>query len=558
MSETKRQALQAEERESSAVQERLSWELAVRDDERVAKGLYAGEEIEEMHQLSEAGLLDEFFVYLKEIGMLSAFEQVAFSGIQRVLVPTVQFVLLYLLRVLFGCESMNELPRVLFSNVALMELVGFNAHQCEEGLTKRGDGTRQKKEKQGPLTPQCLADNICKLKEEELERLFNQMVQLVVRQGLLSGKLLVALDGSKLPTPKSYEGCGKVKQTRKVKVKGQKETQTEEYYLYGWKILVLIEVQTRLPLAMKVVPIQEYEGKWLIPLLEQAQENLGTVAHIETIVIDRGYLDGEDLWNVDQMGLLFVICGKSTMAVTQDAQGLAKGERAVVRERLVRHGHGKTAKEQRLRTELVGVEALTSYDSYGNPEQTQYAHRRDYVGQPINAVVVRKWENREPKPDGTVYLTNGSVHDPFTIFDTYDWRSVIENGIFKEGKHPWHLLQFPKRTQAAVMVHAYFTVLVMGLCTAFRLWQAQSALAASAQTQEVPDVSSALLGGEGTARWRKRLQEENRDKVIVFIGQTYGIFRLAEFAVLTHLPIRLLPPSLGSPQAILQRFGISP
>lgn len=556
MSETKRQALQAEERESSAVQERLSWKLAQRDDERVAKGLYAGEEIDEMHQLSEAGLLDEFFVYLKEIGMLSAFEQVTLPEVKRVLVPTVKFVLLYMLRVLFGCESMNELPRVLFSNVALMELVGFNAHQCEEGLTKRGDRARQKKEKQGPITPQCLADNICKLSEEELERLFNQMVQLVVRHGLLRGKLLVALDGSKLPTPKSYEGCGKVKQTRKVKVKGQKEAQTQEYCLYGWKILVLIEVQTRLPLAMKVVPIQDYEGKWLIPLLEQAQENLGTLAQIETIVIDRGYLDGADLWNVHQMGLLFVICGKSTMAVTQDAQGLAKGERAVGRERVVRHGHGKTAKEQCLRTELVGVEALTSYDSYGDPQQTQYAHRRDYVGQPINAVVVRKWENRQPKADGTVYLTNAEVSNPFTIFDTYDWRSVIENGIFKEGKHPWHLLQFPKRTQAAVMVHCYFTLLVMGLCTAFRLWQAQQS--AAAQTHLVPDASSALLGGEGTARWRKRLQEENRDKVIVFIGQAYGIFHLAELAILTHLPIRILPPSLGSPQAILQRFGISP
>jgi hypothetical protein len=556
MTDKERQGEQAGERDLSAVQERLSWKIAQRDDERVAKGLYAGEEIGEMHQLSEAGLLDEFFVYLEEIGMLGAFEQVTLTGVQRVLVPTVQFVLLYLLRVLFGCESMNELPRVVLSNVALMELVGFNAHQCEQGLTKRGDGTRQKKKKQGPLTAQCLANNICKLSEEELERIFNQMVQLVVRHGLVRGKLLVALDGSKLPTPKSYQGCGKVKQTRKVKVKGQKEAQTQEYYLYGWKILVLIEVQTRLPLAMKVVPIQDYEGKWLVPLLEQAQENLGLLAHIETIVIDRGYLDGADLWNVDQMGLKFVICGKATMAVTQDAQGLAKGERAVVRERVVRHGHGKTAKQQRLRTELVGVQALTSYDSYGDPEHTQYAHRRDYVGQPINAVVVRKWENREPKADGTVYLTNADVSNPFLIFDSYDWRSVIENGIFKEGKHPWHLLQFPKRTQAAVMVHCFFTLLVMGLCTAFRLWQAQ--LAASAQTQTLPDASSALLGGEGTARWRKRLQEQNRDKVIVFIGQAYGIFHLAELAILTHLPLRILPPSLGSPQAILQRFGISP
>src|SRR5439155_15022371 len=83
----------------------------------------------------------------------------------------------------------------------------------------------------------------------------------------------------------------------------------------------LIEVQTRLPLAMKLITIQEYEGKWLVPLLEQAQHNLGTQAHLETIVVDRGYLDGEDLWRVHQLGVLFVICGKASMAVTQDAQG---------------------------------------------------------------------------------------------------------------------------------------------------------------------------------------------------------------------------------------------
>jgi len=93
-----------------------------------------------------------------------------------------------------------------------------------------------------------------------MERLFNQMVQLLARRGMFPGKLVVALDGSKLPTLKSYEGCGKLKQTRRVKVKGQQEAATEEYYLYGWKVLVLIEVQTRLPLAMKLVKIQEYEG----------------------------------------------------------------------------------------------------------------------------------------------------------------------------------------------------------------------------------------------------------------------------------------------------------
>jgi hypothetical protein len=123
-----------ERNEPGAVLERLSWQLARRDDKRVAQALYAGEELEEMHELSEAGLLDEFFVFLEEIGMMEVFEQLDVPGVQRVLIPTVQCVLLYVLKVLIGGQSMNELPRVLFSNVALMELVGFNARQVEEGL----------------------------------------------------------------------------------------------------------------------------------------------------------------------------------------------------------------------------------------------------------------------------------------------------------------------------------------------------------------------------------------------------------------------------------------
>jgi hypothetical protein len=108
-------------------------------------------------------------------------------------------------------------------------------------------------------------------------------------------------------------------------------------------------------------------------------------------------LPGEDLWQVHQKGVIFVICEKANRAVTQDAQGLARGERASVRERVVRRGHGRTATDQRLRTALVGVEALTSYDQYGDAQDTQNAHRRDYVGQPINAVVVANGRIAFPK-----------------------------------------------------------------------------------------------------------------------------------------------------------------
>src|SRR2546427_6270477 len=121
MGEQKKKEATEEKAEPSAVMERLSWQWASREDGRIAQALYAGEEIEEMHELSEAGLLDEVFVFVEQVGMMAILEQQDLPGVKRVLVPTVQFVLLYLLKVLFGGQSMNALPRWLFSNIALME-----------------------------------------------------------------------------------------------------------------------------------------------------------------------------------------------------------------------------------------------------------------------------------------------------------------------------------------------------------------------------------------------------------------------------------------------------
>jgi len=97
-----------------------------------------------------------------------------------------------------------------------------------------------------------------------------------------------------------------------------------------------------------------------------------------------------------------------------------------------------------------------------------------------------------------------------------------------------------------------------GIVHPFRLWQAKLATTESSpQTQDVP-LSTALLLGEGTARWRMRLKEANRDHVIVFLDDAYGIFHLAELAVLSGLRLRRLPASLASSHDILLRYGISP
>src|SRR5260370_37638673 len=111
MSERAAIATEGEQSEPSAVLERLSWQLARRDDQRVAQGLYAGEVIEEMHELSEAGLLGVFFGFLEEIGMMAVLELMELPGGQRGVVTTNQFVLLSLLKLVFGGQSMKELPR---------------------------------------------------------------------------------------------------------------------------------------------------------------------------------------------------------------------------------------------------------------------------------------------------------------------------------------------------------------------------------------------------------------------------------------------------------------
>jgi hypothetical protein len=549
--------------------ERLTWQVAERDDNEVARAVRGGEELDAVHPLGDVGLLDKFFHFLRVTHVLPLLGNLDLPPVKRAFVPVIQFVELYLLKTLLGIDSMNALPMLLFSNVAAMSLIGFNAAQVANGLTHRGDDKRTNRPKQGPLSPQCLAQNLSKFTATQMEELFNAVVRLLVLVVGLHGEVMVALDGSKVETTAKYGGRGCLAVTRKVKEKKTGRIVEVVKLHFGWKVLVLIEVRTRLPLAMTVGKIQDYEGQWLIPLLKQAQENLGERAQIVKVVVDRGYLDGADLWQVDQLGITFVIVAKAGMSVRVDAQALAHDEKAVERVRVARHGHGKNAWTEELTTRLVGITGLNTYDAYADPEQAIHRQRADYTPQPLNAVVVRTWENREYPDGGHVYLTNGSVHNPFVIFDDYDWRSVIENGIFKEGKHPWHLTHFPQKTAEAVIVHCFFTLLVMALCTAFRLWKAQGEPeedllttprpSPRKQSQTVP-LAITLLGGEGTERWRRRLHAENRDKVIVFVGTRYGIFHVAAFAVLAGLRIKPdgIPSELGSPPDILARYGLSP
>jgi hypothetical protein len=311
-------------------------------------------------------------------------------------------------------------------------------------------------------------------------------------------------------------------------------------------LIVLLEAHTKIPLAAKVVPIQEHERLSLRALVTQARTNLASHSRLYKVVFDQGFLDGVDLWWLAQRELLFVVPAKANMAVTVDARAqAAAGEGITVGRRVhtVRQGQGKTAWSERVETEVVGIAGLTTYDQDGTPEPGRQANRRDFQAHPINAVVVRKWHNRDYGPGGkTVFLTNASVDKPLAPCDDDDDRSLIENGYIKESKQQWSLKHPPQKTARAVHVHVLFTLLLFALATSYRL-----------------QCEQADTGGNpvGWQRWRRQLLKQTRDHVIVFAQGYYGIFHMAEYSLLLGVKLKDRPPGIGTRQQILAKYDLT-
>jgi hypothetical protein len=525
--------------------ERLCWQAAHRDDARVARRLYRKQVVDGVYRLDEGALLDDFFYFLRQLGVIDLLNDVRSTAIQREMVPVVQYVLLYSLKTLFGVDSMNALPPLLFSDEALMRLVGFNAQQVRQGVCQRGAATRQGPRTAGPICPDTLAENIVHLNVRDLEALFNGVIRALAKAGVFAAKVTGIVDATDLETTAQYEGRGQVTRKRKVTDK-RGQVREIEVTVYGFKLIVLIEARTKIPLAATVVPIQEHEVLSTRALVTQARTNLAGHARLHKVVFDRGFLDGVDLWWLDQHGILFVVPAKDHMAVTLDARAqAAAGEGVTIgrRAHTVRHGQGRAARTERLETEVVGIAGLTTYDQYGTPEHGRHHNRRDFQPNLINAVVVRKWNGHEYGPAGkTVFLTNAPVNRPLEPFDDYDDRSLIENCCIKESKQQWSLKRPPQKTARAVRVHVMFTLLMFALATAYR-WQCE---------QEES-------GGEpvGWQRWRRQLQEQTRDLVIVFAQHYYGIFHLAEYSLLLGVNIKDRPPGIGTHPQILAKYRIA-
>src|SRR2546430_8898958 len=273
--------------------ERLCWQAAYRDDARVARRLYHKHVVDGVYQLDEGALLEDCFDCLQELGVGDWLGDIQGTAIQREMVPIVQSVLLYGLKTRLGIESMHALPALLFSEEALLRLVGFKARQVRHGVCQRGAAKRPGPRTTGPIGPEALADNIVKLNRRDLEAMFNHVIRALAKAGRCAAKVTGIVEATDLETTAAYEGGGQVTRKRRITDK-RGQVHEIEVTVYGWKLIVLLEAGTKIPLAATVVPIHEHETLSLPALVTQARTHLAGHARRHKVVFDRGFWDGVD------------------------------------------------------------------------------------------------------------------------------------------------------------------------------------------------------------------------------------------------------------------------
>ncbi len=292
----------------------------------------------------------------------------------------------------------------------------------------------------------------------------------------------------------------------------------------------------------------------ILAVLEQAKENVKETSVIRSVVVDRAFLDGKSLYAIDQQGIGFVIPLKSNMEATKDARSLAldrEGSTCIekTREVVAIHGYGKKKFEEKVTTTLVGVPGLMSCDWF-NPEGSEAnTTKKDYEPIPLNAVVVKTWDNQTPPVDKqVVFVTNREVKDPFVAFDRYDERSLIENNLFRETKQNWHLEDPPKKTREGVFVQVYMVMAMKALTQSFLMWQEEQARLDA-------------LGKETSwEMYRRKLKAFNRNKLIVFVEVYFGIFLSHEVMMLADVPVHKTAKELGVTRASIytKYTGLAP
>ena len=80
-----------------------------------------------------------------------------------------------------------------------------------------------------------------------------------------------------------------------------------EVTVYGWKIWLVWEPVSKVPLAMKIDAINVSDNTHALAVLRQAKENVRGHSIIRSVALDRGFADGKLLSAIDREDMLIYI-----------------------------------------------------------------------------------------------------------------------------------------------------------------------------------------------------------------------------------------------------------
>lgn len=331
---------------------------------------------------------------------------------------------------------------------------------------------------------------------------FNKSVRLL--RSMLRGGTF-ALDSTIIETKPDFPGCGKTKR----KKEDQACDPPEYKYIYGFKLFVLYEVKSRIIVAMNIVPANESDSNYFLPMVKQGIHNCGK-GKIQLVIADRGFLNGAHLWELKhKLGIDFIIPAKKGMIIREDAIALRK---VYKNKTSAKWKYGKGISKG------YGVDGLVSYLEYNPPT---IRDNKNTNGSSLNAVVITKWRDMAVSLEKQRALLTSlpAEEDAAAIAKAYRLRSHIENSGFRELKQAAFLNCLPRRkgenAESAAYMHIMLCVFAHTLFYAFLGWHKKQAPKQSA--------------GDCLREWRRQecIKEDHRI-LIVAEEKYYALFEIGE------------------------------
>ena len=186
---------------------------------------------------------------------------------------------------------------------------------------------------------------------------------------------------------------------------------------------------------------------------------------------------------------------------------------------------------------VAEVPGLQETDFYGpGGAGSSRVHSKSFTPTPLYGTVVLSWPDRTRNgadrdacddEDGgkPLVILSSRPHPRLRRYRWYDDRSLIENGVFRDGKQHFALGTSLARNRPALEAAAVLSLVALMLDRALR-----------EHTEQLLEREDRRAERLGVLRYRRQLEHRNRGKIIIVASDCFTVMRLSEFATLAGFP----------------------